>query len=340
MTRLSGRLGSMRVADGRGGLEMTDDNIIEIRNLRKVFRLGFLRKRIEAVRDVSLDVREGDIFGLLGPNGAGKTTTIKAMMSLIRPTSGEIRMLGKKVPDRSIYRRVGFLPENPYFYDYLKPLEFLEYQGALFGLGRRERFARAEELLALVGLKGEEKLALRKFSKGMLQRIGLAQALIGDPKLLVLDEPMSGLDPIGRKEMRDLLLSLKEKGMTILFSSHILSDVEMMCDRVAVIDKGVVRLTGDLASLLRVEVLRTTFEVENLDGETLRKLREMSYFHKAIGRTSQFEIEGEEKKQAALGLIMKSGGRIVSVIPHRETLEDIFIRDAIRRDAGSDRGAL
>jgi ABC-2 type transport system ATP-binding protein len=319
---------------------MTDDNIIEIRNLRKVFRLGFFRKRIEAVRDVSLDVREGDIFGLLGPNGAGKTTTIKAMMSLIRPTSGEIRMLGKKVPERSIYRRVGFLPENPYFYDYLKPLEFLEYQGALFGLGRRERFVRAEELLTLVGLKGEEKLALRKFSKGMLQRIGLAQALIGDPKLLVLDEPMSGLDPIGRKEMRDLLLSLKEKGMTILFSSHILSDVEMICDRVAVIDKGVVRLTGDLASLLRAEVLRTTFEVENLDEETLRKLREMSYFHKAIGRANQFEIEGEEKKQAALELIMKSGGRIVSVIPHRETLEDIFIRDAIRRDAGSVRGAL
>jgi len=313
---------------------MSDDNVIEIINFRKVFRIGFFMRKVEAVRRVSLEVRRGEIFGLLGPNGAGKTTTLKAMMSLIRVDEGEIRILGKKVPDRSIYRDVGFLPENPYFYDYLKPLEFLNYQGALYGLAGRERARRARRILELVGLKGSEKLPLRKFSKGMLQRIGLGQALIGEPKLLVLDEPMSGLDPIGRKEVRDLLLSLKEKGVTILFSSHILSDVEMICDRVAIMNKGLVTVTGDLQSLLRLDAKRTTLEVENIDDGTLARMKALSYASRSIGRSVFFDVEGEDRKKEALDALLGSGATIVSVVPHRETLEDIFFRNALSSDAG------
>ena len=307
---------------------MSDEKVIELLNFKKIFRIGFFRRKVEAVRDVSLDVMSGEIFGFLGPNGAGKTTTIKAMMSLIRPTSGTIMIFGRKVPDRSIYKKVGFLPENPYFYDYLKPLEFLSYMGALFGLSGKERKKKAGELLDLVGLKDSKKLALRKFSKGMLQRIGLAQALIGNPRLLVLDEPMSGLDPIGRKEIRDLLLSLKDDGITIIFSSHILSDVESMCDRVAIINKGVVTSTGDLATLMNAEVRRTTFEVGDMSDETFDKMKMLSFSHKTVGGNVFFEIEGEEKKKEAFEALAGSGVKIVSVIPHRETLEDIFIRDA------------
>ncbi|MFH1437457.1 MAG: ABC transporter ATP-binding protein [Pseudomonadota bacterium] len=307
---------------------MSDEKVIEILNFRKVFRLGFFLRKVEAVRDVSLEVASGEIFGFLGPNGAGKTTTIKAMMSLIRPTSGTIKIFGRKVPDREIYAKVGFLPENPYFYDYLSPLEFLGYMGALFGLSRKKRKKKAEELLELVGLKGSKKLALRKFSKGMLQRIGLAQALIAEPKLLVLDEPMSGLDPIGRKEVRNLLLSLKDDGITIIFSSHILSDVETMCDRVAIINKGVVTSTGDFATLMKAEERRTTFELEKLGDETLDRMKKLSFSYKMAGGSVFFEIEGEEKKKEAFMVLAGSGATIVSVTPHRETLEDIFIRDA------------
>jgi len=308
---------------------MSGENIIEIKGFRKVFKVGFLMRKVHAVRDVTLEVRRGEIFGLLGPNGAGKTTTIKAMMSLIRVDHGEIRIMGKKVPDRSIYRHVGFLPENPYFYDYLKPLEFLHYQAALYGLPGKIRRERARELMDTVGLRGVERLPLRKFSKGMLQRIGLAQALIGDPKLLVLDEPMSGLDPIGRKEVRDLLLSLKKKGITILFSSHILSDVESICDHVAIMRKGVVTVTGDLASLLKVEVKRTTFEVEEPDERVMERMKDLSFSHQGVGRSVLFEVEGDDRKKEAFEALLKADARIVSVVPHRETLEDIFIRDAL-----------
>jgi ABC-2 type transport system ATP-binding protein len=308
------------------------DPIVVVRDLAKTFRLGFFMKRIEAVRDVSFDVRKSEIFGLLGPNGAGKTTTLKIMMSLIRPTRGSIHMFGLRVPDRAIYRRVGFLPENPYFYEYLNPVEFVSFAGSLFGIERKARLERAGELLERVGLADARRRPLRKFSKGMLQRLGIAQALINEPELLVLDEPMSGLDPIGRREVRELILELREAGTTILFSSHILSDVEMICDRVAIISKGKVTSVGLLSDLLRPEVRRTVIEVEGIGDEALDSLGELCQTVSRAGAMVQLEIEGDTRVDEVIGRVRDLGGRVVSVVPHRETLEDIFVRDALQSD--------
>jgi ABC-2 type transport system ATP-binding protein len=314
---------------GTAAADGGDRNVVEASGLAKTFRIGFFRRRVEAVRDVGFTVRPKEIFGLLGPNGAGKTTTLKIMMSLIRPSRGSIRVFGMQVPDRRIYRRLGFLPENPYFYEYLDSLEFLMFVGSLFSIPRDERRRRAGELLERVGLAEEANRPLRKFSKGMLQRLGVAQALINDPELLVLDEPMSGLDPIGRREVRSLIVELRDRGTTILFSSHILSDVEMICDRVAIINKGVVTSEGPLSSLLRPEVRRTVIEAEALDDEQARALGDDCLSTRRTGTLVSFEVEGDAQVDELVGRIRESGGRVVSVVPHRETLEDIFVRDAL-----------
>jgi ABC-2 type transport system ATP-binding protein len=307
--------------------------IVSVEGLAKTFRLGFFRRRVEAVRDVGFDVHEGEIFGLLGPNGAGKTTTLKIMMSLIRPSRGRVRIFGMDVPDRRIYRRLGFLPENPYFYDYLSPLEFLTFSGSLFGIPRRERRERAARLLARVGLS-EARMPLRKFSKGMLQRLGVAQALVNEPELLVLDEPMSGLDPIGRREVRELILELRGSGTTILFSSHILSDVEMICDRVAIVNRGVVTSVGSLSELLRPEVRRTTIDMEGVPDAVLDAFRGFALGVSRAGSLVHVDVEGDAHVDEILREVAGSDGRIVSVVPHRETLEDIFVRDALRSQKG------
>ena len=224
---------------------------------RRPFASGFFRRRVEAVKDVSLEVRRGEIFGFLGPNGAGKTTTLKMLMGLIFPTSGRAEVLGLPVPSLSAKRRLGYLPESPYFYDYLTPEEFLDFIGALCALPSAERRARADRLIARVGLDHARGRPLRKFSKGMLQRIGIAQALMADPELVILDEPMTGLDPLGRKEVRDLILELRKEGKTIFFSTHILPDVEMTCDRVAIVIGGRLRNVGPLGDLLSARLLST-----------------------------------------------------------------------------------
>jgi ABC-2 type transport system ATP-binding protein len=229
---------------------MTTAPVLEVDDLYKAFRVGFFRRRVEAVRGVSFQVRDGEIFGLLGPNGAGKTTTLKVMMGLIAPTKGGIRILGQPCAEPSARADVGFLPENPYFHEYLTPRELLDFYGTLSGLEARELQRRRDELIEQVGLAEAANRPLKKFSKGMLQRIGLAQALIGRPKLLVLDEPMSGLDPIGRKFVADLIADLNGRGTTILFSSHILSDVERLCHRVVILNRGVVAAEGRLADLV------------------------------------------------------------------------------------------
>jgi ABC-2 type transport system ATP-binding protein len=243
---------------------------IEIVDLVKTFRVGFFRARVEAVRGVSFAARRGEIFGLLGPNGAGKTTTLKILMGLIAADAGTVRIMGRDGRRPASRRRVGFLPENPYFHEYLTPREILEFYGRLLGLGTAEIRRQRDELIEMVGLADAARRPLRKFSKGMLQRIGLAQAMLGEPELLVLDEPMSGLDPLGRKLVSDLIEQRHRAGVTIVFSSHILSDVERLCDRVVILDRGRKVADGTLDELVGpdagVESLESLF-LRNALGE-------------------------------------------------------------------------
>ena len=227
------------------------NEIVEIKNLTKDYEVGFLRKRrVRALDGLSLTVNQGEIFGFLGANGAGKTTTLKLLMTLIFPTAGTARILGHDIGDVSMHSRIGYLPENPYFYDYLTAMEFLRFCGQIFGFSKAERTRRAKDLLARVRLNETKwNTQLRKFSKGMLQRVGLAQALINDPEVVFLDEPMSGLDPIGRREVRDLISALRQEGKTVFMCSHILSDIEVLCDRVAILKSGRLAHVGYLNEL-------------------------------------------------------------------------------------------
>jgi len=285
------------------------DVVVRATGLQKSFRLGLFKKRVDAVRDVSFEVRRGEIFGFLGPNGAGKTTTIKMLMGLIFPSAGRAEILGRAVPSIESKRQVGFLPESPYFYDYLTGQELLDLMGQLCGLDRAARRKRSGELLERVGLGPAKDRPLRKYSKGMLQRVGLAQALINDPALVVLDEPMSGLDPIGRKEIRDLIAELRDEGRTVLFSTHILSDVELLCDRVAIIAQGRLRDCGALEHLLSPRLLHTevVFEV--------------------AGTKQLVQLGPEVDVDAALREALAAGKHVVSLVPRKESLEDLFVRE-------------
>ncbi|MDH5725123.1 MAG: ABC transporter ATP-binding protein, partial [Nitrospira sp.] len=255
-------------------MNIDSEQIITVHHLSKIFKVGFWGRRVTAVDELSLDVQRGEIYGFLGPNGAGKTTTIKMLMGLIYPSQGTAHLFGQPVGDRAAKAKVGFLPESPYFYDYLTSREFLRFYGHLFGLLGSMLEKRIDELLELVGMVHARDLQLRKFSKGMLQRVGIAQALINDPELVILDEPMSGLDPIGRKEVRDLIVRLKESGKTVMFSSHILHDAELLCDRVAMIMKGKLVACGLVSELIDHG---TTQEVEmvvdRLSPEGIEALR-------------------------------------------------------------------
>lgn len=227
--------------------------ILTTENLTKTYRTGFwLNQKVASLKSCSLSLYQGETFGLLGPNGAGKTTLLKILLDIIRPESGRAILLGKPVGDREVKQRIGYLPENPYFYDFLTGWEFLQYAAGLFGLSRKVQRQRIPELLDLVGLSrsAARKKQMRQYSKGMLQRVGMAQALINNPEIVFLDEPMSGLDPVGRYQVREIILSLKAQGKTIFFNSHILSDVEMICDRVALLDQGELIANGTLVELL------------------------------------------------------------------------------------------
>jgi ABC-2 type transport system ATP-binding protein len=310
--------------------------VIEVDGLRKIYRTPLRRKKVEAVRGLSFQVEPGEIFGFLGPNGAGKTTTIRMLMGLIRPTAGRARIFGHDIPSRAARQRLGFLPESPYFYDYLTVTEVIDLAGRLFGIGRTERAERADQLIHLVGLDHARNVPLKKYSKGMLQRAGIAQALINDPELVVFDEPMSGLDPIGRKEVRDIILTLREQGKTVFFSSHILGDVELVCDRVAIVVRGELHDLGaveELVSkrLLGTEVtLRVPAEPDEAAIETFlaaasevrRTERDLVAMVGPDGDVDAFLADGR-----ALEL------RVVSVVPRHETLEQIFIRRAQGQEA-------
>lgn len=296
---------------------------LKIDNLHKVFKTGFIPKRTVALDGVSLEVEQGEIYGLLGPNGAGKTTTIKCILGLIRPDSGKIELLGKKAPSPETRARTGFLAENPYVYDFLTGREYLIFSAGLFGFDPDTCKKKAAELLALFRLEEAADRTLRKYSKGMLQRIGLAQALINDPDFLILDEPMSGLDPVGRKEVRDLLFSLKERGRTLLFSSHILSDAEVICDRVAILVGGKLQTVGRLQELMsKIEY----YEI------TIRSSRDLSLDgleHEILARSdSQYllRVSGIEQIDGILALAKEEKFLIESIVPQRQTLEDLYLQ--------------
>jgi ABC-2 type transport system ATP-binding protein len=315
--------------------------IVEIENLTKDYEVGFWRKRkVRALDGLSLQVNQGEIFGFLGANGAGKTTTLKLRMRLMFPTAGSARILGHDIADLTMHRQIGYLPENPYFYDYLTAREFLDYCGQLFGNAKYDRKRRTTELLERVHLDPKSwDVQLRKFSKGMLQRVGLAQALVNDPAIVFLDEPMSGLDPVGRREVRDLIAGLRQDGKTVFMNSHILSDIEVLCDRVAILKRGKLAHVGHLDELRRragetdrVEVVATGTQIEPL----LLLLPDRDKFQvSATASGVRIELTDEQHVDEAIAALRNVGGKLVSVQPVRQSLEDLFLESPVEASNAS-----
>jgi ABC-2 type transport system ATP-binding protein len=320
-----------------------DQPVIKIDGLTKDFRVGlgirgtddappvpksFRRKTVRALDHLSLEVYQGEVFGFLGPNGAGKTTTLKILMGLVYPTGGSATILGRSIFDVETKFNLGYLPENPYFYDYLTGRELLMYTASLFGLGGNQASTRVDQLLEAVGLDADKAgRHLRKYSKGMLQRIGIAQALVNDPSVVFMDEPMSGLDPIGRREVRDLILSLRRQGKTVFFSTHILADVEALCDRVAILSQGRLLRCGSLEDLTAarqpsIEVIGLGTDATIIEQES----SSLAGFKSAIPTPHgvQLILTDESAVEDAIALIRRAGGKLVSVNPSRASLEDLF----------------
>jgi len=308
--------------------ETFPDVVLRTEALKKTFRVGFWGRQVTALEGLDLEVRRGEVFGFLGPNGAGKTTTLKILMNLIYPNSGKAWIFGREIGNVEVKHQVGFLPESPYFYDYLTAEEFLRFYGDLFGVKRTVLSERITRLLEMVGMSHARHLQLRKFSKGMLQRVGIAQALINDPHLVVLDEPMSGLDPIGRKEIRDLILRLKESGKTIFFSSHILHDAELLCDRVSILVKGRLVAMGRVSDLVgntstqSVEVI-----VEGLTDQGLNCVRPFTERVVCQGGRTLLVLKGHSQVDAVLDVVRAGKGSLISLTPHKSSLEDLFVRE-------------
>lgn len=297
---------------------------IEIEGLTKDYPVGFWRKRPHRALDgLTLRVEEGEVFGFLGPNGAGKTTTLKLLMGLIFPTSGTARILGRSIDDVQMHRDIGYLPEQPYFYDYLTGRELLDYFARFFNYGPQERRDRITNLLDKAGLSEAGNLQLRKYSKGMLQRIGIAQAILNDPKVVFLDEPMSGLDPVGRRDVRDIILELKQQGRTVLFSTHILSDAEMLCDRVAVLLNGRLEGVGSLEQIVPIHVQAMEILFELSAGRKLPSALSAT----ATRAGSRYHIRiPEADLYATLEQLRRREARVVAVTQIKPTLEDFFFR--------------
>ena len=305
---------------------------IRARGLRKTFRTGFLMRPVEAVRGVDLDVSEGEIFGFIGPNGAGKTTVIKMLTGLIAPTSGQAWIADRPVSDPQSRVGLGFLPEGTYFHEYLTGSEFLDFHARLLGMGRDERRRRIPELLQRVGIAGAADLRLRRYSKGMRQRVGLAQALIGDPNLLILDEPMSGLDPLGRKDVRDLILSLRDEGKTVFLTSHILADAEVVSDQVAILLSGRIVHQGYLDDLLGQEIEGVELIVEGIDEALYTELRGRAQRAVAQGSRFLFDFGDSDQAEKAFDQVRASGARVRSLVPRRRSLEDLLVADVKREN--------
>lgn len=300
---------------------------LDIRGLSKSYRVGHIRPtRKPALVDLTLNVPAGEVFGYLGPNGSGKTTTLKVLTGLVFPDAGSATLLGSPLGDRAGRQRIGFLPENPNFYDYLTPREYLDYAGRLFGLDKGQREGRARELLERVGLTAFAEVPLRRFSKGMLQRMGIAQALVNSPDLVFLDEPMSGLDPIGRRLVREMILDLKAAGKTVFFSTHILSDAETLCDRVGLLRGGRLVAVGRLADILQIDVTHMEILVTGISESALESLPPGSEKRRTMGERWTLHVP-----EAQLGTVVRAleaaGGRILSVQPVRQSLEEYFFKE-------------
>jgi len=300
-------------------------DIVVVENLTKYVRPGFGLRRKRVLHDISFRVREGEIFGFVGPNGAGKTTTLKILMGLAHASSGRATVLGHDVSESAFRRHVGFLPENPYFYDYLTGRETLDFYARLCGVPQPRRRERVAELLERVGLAQAADTRLRTYSKGMQQRVGVAQALVHDPDVVFLDEPMSGLDPIGRKDIRDLVLRLREQGKTVFMNTHILHDVEQVCDRVAIIVKGSIRYEGVVQDFLDAGELSSDLVLASLPAETGADLEERFGARlRSLGESIEARVS-EKHVDGALACVVASGARVISVTPHRASLEEIFM---------------
>ena len=294
---------------------------IETENLTKDYPFGFLHlKKKTSLEGLNMQVETGEVFGFIGPNGAGKSTTIKLLMGLIFPTAGSARILGKTISDVAMHRDIGYMPEQPYFYDYLTAAEVLDYFARFHDLSAADRNDRVQKMLKKVGLETAGKIQLRKYSKGMLQRVGLAQAILHDPQVVILDEPMSGLDPVGRREVRDIILELKRDGKTVMFSTHILSDAEMLCDRVGVIVGGKLRGTGAPGQLVDMKTrgMEVLFELPSASNSAL--------LAKATRTGERYRLEVTEAElYAAMEQLRAAGARILSVSQVRATLEEFFM---------------
>lgn len=303
-------------------------------NLTKSYASGWPgRPPFVALDGLTLTVRRGEIFGFLGPNGAGKTTTLKILLGLVRATSGQAYLLRQPSGDVSTRRRIGFLPESPYFYDYLTAEEFLGFYGRLAGLDRAAIAQRVTDLLGLVGLSEARTRQLRKFSKGMLQRVGLAQALIHDPELIILDEPMTGLDPVGRKQVRDLILSLRDCGKTVFFSTHILHDVEMICDRVGIVMKGRLVASGRVDELVQDHTQSVEVVCQQLKVEGNAFIHSLATRVLQQGQQCLIVLPSPDAVDALVGEIRRQGGRLLSVTPHKASLEDLYFQEATQQGA-------
>jgi ABC-2 type transport system ATP-binding protein len=312
---------------------------IETHALAKDYKVGFWRPRpYRALDGLTLAVEPGEVFGFLGPNGAGKTTTLKLLMQLVYPTSGTASILGRPLGDLEMKRRIGYLPENPYFYDYLTAEELLTYFAGLFGYKGADRTGRVTRLLDEVGLGAERRLQLRKFSKGMIQRVGLAQTLINDPEVIFLDEPMSGLDPLGRRDVRALILRLRDQGRTVFFSSHILSDAETLCSRIAIVAKGRLMASGTLADLVTAQLKGWEIILDGLPQPPPALhagVRTVTAI--AAGRYAIEALPTEDPLQLAR-VLAGTSGRLVSITQLHDTLEDLFVRQ-VDEASGTDRFA-
>ncbi len=306
--------------------------VIQTVKLSKVYRSGFRMKRVRALVDLDLEIEKGETFGFLGPNGAGKTTLIKILMGLASPSSGQARIFGRPPRDARVKSRIGFLPESPYFYEYLTAMEFLRLSAQLSGVPGQEAEARVRRLLKLVRMEDAANVQMRGFSRGMLQRIGVAQALVNDPELVILDEPMGGLDPIGRKEFRDIIAKLRKQGKTVFFSTHILSDVEMICDRVGIVIAGRLVNTGRLTEILTEKAESIEVTVTGVTGKFRKVLERVAQQSIRSGDSLLLTVRGDDEVERVMAIVREAKAKVSAIVPRRKTLEDYFM--ARVREAG------